>query len=203
MTSSPPLTAALTQALAGGALAETRATPAAAFAKALDTFRRGERIDMAALAAELGVARTTLYRWTGDRDQLITDVLWGETKLVLDALAAATPPSSAPSVQKIGTGFLDVLAASNAIRAFLRNEGQRALLLLTVPSSTYRMRLMALVMERIEEDIAAGYAAPETPELLADSLISITERFLHNGGEPDANPSPEMAKRAIALLLRE
>jgi len=62
---------------------------------------------------------------------------------------------------------------------------------------------MALVLERIEEDIAAGYAAPETPELLADSLISITERFLHNGGEPDANPSPEMAKRAIALLLRE
>jgi hypothetical protein len=59
-----------------------------------------------------------------------------------------------------------------------------------------------MVIERIEEDIAQGYAAPETPDLLAESLISISERFLHNGGEPDANPSPEMAKRAIALLLR-
>jgi AcrR family transcriptional regulator len=197
------LSPALTQALAGGALAETRATPAAAFARALDTFRRGQRIDMAALAADLGVARTTLYRWTGDRDQLITDVLWSDTKLVLDALAAETPPSGAPSVQMIGAGFLDVLAASHAIRAFLHNEGQRALLLLTVPSSTYRTRLMAVVIERIELDIEHGYRAPETPELLADSLISITERFLHNGGEPKANPSPEMAKRAIALLLRE
>lgn len=157
---------------------------------------------MARLADELGVARTTLYRWTGDREQLISDVLWSDTKLVLDASAAEAPPSSAPSVKMIATGFLDVLAGSQALRAFLRNEGQRALLLLTVPSSTYRTRLMAMVIERIEEDIAQGYAAPETPDLLAESLISISERFLHNGGEPDANPSPEMAKRAIALLLR-
>ena len=55
----------------------------------------------------------------------------------------------------------------------------------------------------IQRDMAHGYAPPETPELLADTIISLAERFLHNGGEPDANPSPEMAKRAIALLLRE
>ena len=100
-------------------------------------------------------------------------------------------------------GFIDILCGAEPVRSFLRTEGQRALLALTVPSSVYRSRLLDAVTEIIEDDVAHGYTPPETPRLLADTVISMTERFLHNGGEPDANPSPEMAKRAIALLLRE
>jgi AcrR family transcriptional regulator len=196
-------TPALSQALAGSALAKTSSTPAAAFAGARTLFRSGERIDMAKLAEDLGVARTTLYRWTGDRDQLISDVLWAETKAALDTLAGKAAAHGFPSTREIGAGFMDVLAGSEPVRAFLRNEGQRALLLLTVPSSTYRTRLLEAVVKMIQQDMAHGYNPPETPELLADSIISLAERFLHNGGEPDANPSPEMAKRALALLLRE
>jgi AcrR family transcriptional regulator len=196
-------TPALSQALAGAALSTTRPTAAAAFARACELFQAGERIDMGRLAEELGVARTTLYRWTGDRDQLISDVLWAQTKATLDALAARANANGYPSTREIGAGFMDVLAGSEPIRAFLRIEGQRALLLLTVPTSTYRTRLLDAVVEMIERDVAHGYNPPETPELLADTVISLAERFLHNGGAPDANPSPEMAKRAIALLLRE
>jgi AcrR family transcriptional regulator len=196
-------TPALSQALAGSALAKTSPTPAAAFAAAREIFRSGERIDMAKLADDLGVARTTLYRWTGDRDQLISDVLWAETKVTLDALVTKAAANGFPATREIGVGFMTVLAGSEPVRAFLRNEGQRALLLLTVPSSTYRTRLLEAVVEMIQRDVAHGYTPPETPELLADTIISLAERFLHNGGEPDANPSPEMAKRAIALLLRE
>src|SRR3954454_15443128 len=42
------------------------------FARAL--VERGERLDMQELAASLGVGRTTLYRWVGDREHLIADV---------------------------------------------------------------------------------------------------------------------------------
>ncbi len=193
---------ALSQALAGTALSKTVPTPAAAFARARGLFQSGERLDMGRLADELGVARTTLYRWTGDRDRLLADVLWAETKGVLDALARdAEGPY--PHTRTIAVGFIDVLCGAEPVRSFLRSEGQRALLTLTVPSSIYRTRLLDAVTEILEDDIAHGYKPPETPRLLADTVISLTERFLHNGGEPDANPSPEMAKRAIALLLRE
>ena len=198
-TSSP----ALTQALAGTALSKTVPTPAAAFARARQLFTAGERLDMGRLADDLGVARTTLYRWTGDRDRLLADVLWAETKGALDALAAVASAGPYPHTETIAVGFIDVLCGSQAVRAFLLSEGQRALLTLTVPSSTYRTRLLDYVAGLIENDAAHGYKPPEEPRLLADTVISMTERFLHNGGEPDANPSPEMAQRAIALLLRE
>src|SRR5262245_30239601 len=38
---------------------------------ARETFQRGERVDMQTLATQLGVVRSTLYRWVGDREQLL------------------------------------------------------------------------------------------------------------------------------------
>ena len=198
-----PSSPALTQALAGTALSRTVPTPAAAFARARQLFTAGERLDMGRLADDLGVARTTLYRWTGDRDRLLADVLWAETKGGLDALKAVAALGPYPHTETIAVGFIDILCGSEAVRSFLLSEGQRGLQALTVPSNTYRTRLLDYVTESIENDAAHGYVPPEDPRLLADTVISMTERFLHNGGEPDANPSPEMAQRAIALLLRE
>ena len=39
-------------------------------------FLAAQRIDMTALASELGVNRVTLYRWVGSRDALMVEVLW-------------------------------------------------------------------------------------------------------------------------------
>lgn len=42
-----------------------------AFAKARAAFIAGTKIDMGGLAAELGVDRTSLFRWVGNRDALL------------------------------------------------------------------------------------------------------------------------------------
>src|SRR6185437_1391993 len=55
-----------------------------AFRLARDRWRAGERIDMSALARELGVNRVTLYRWVGSREQLLVDVIWNLTDHLLD-----------------------------------------------------------------------------------------------------------------------
>lgn len=52
-----------------------RPTPDTARRFARMLFEQGERVDMGTLATALGVGRTTLYRWVGDRDQLIGSVL--------------------------------------------------------------------------------------------------------------------------------
>jgi hypothetical protein len=56
----------------------------------------------------------------------------------------------------------------------------------------------------MQGEIDAGqYPAPANPELLADGIVTIGERFLHHGGDPDVSPDPPSAGRIIALLLRE
>ena len=58
-------------------MAETIRRPVAAdaLAAAREAFMDGRRIDMGAIAAELGIGRTTLHRWYGTREDLIDGVL--------------------------------------------------------------------------------------------------------------------------------
>ena len=55
-----------------------RGRPAAAdrsevMALATAQFLSGRRIDVQAIAAELGLSRATIYRWYGSRDRLVGD----------------------------------------------------------------------------------------------------------------------------------
>jgi AcrR family transcriptional regulator len=49
--------------------------PAEIFAAAVDTFAAGQRLDMRSLARRVGVARATLYRRAGNREQLLDEML--------------------------------------------------------------------------------------------------------------------------------
>src|ERR1700744_5771094 len=70
------------------------ATPAAAFRVARRRFLAGERLDMQALALELGVSRQTLYRWAGSREELLCDVLFSLSDASFEEAKRATaqPP---------------------------------------------------------------------------------------------------------------
>jgi AcrR family transcriptional regulator len=72
-------------------LSRTQATPAGAFRGARRMFLRGERLDMQALAAELGISRATLYRWCGHREQLLADVLWSLSHQLFERAKAEHP----------------------------------------------------------------------------------------------------------------
>src|SRR5437588_1060440 len=72
-------------------LTRSQATPAAAFRAARRMYLKGRRLDMQALAAELGVSRATLYRWTGHREQLLSDVLWSLSDDIFEQAKADHP----------------------------------------------------------------------------------------------------------------
>src|SRR5881227_278929 len=59
---------------------QSRGRPPAAsrgdvLALAMHRYLRGRRIDVHAIAGELGLGRTTIYRWFGSRDELIGETL--------------------------------------------------------------------------------------------------------------------------------
>jgi AcrR family transcriptional regulator len=205
--STPPTseepTPAVREALAPGA--PPRPTPGAAFVLARSWVRAGRRLDMAALAAELGVSRNTLYRWTGDRDRLLADVVWADlSAMIAHSLAATTAAPGRARLQDAGNRFLDLIVEESALRALLANEGASGLRMLTAPGGPIRPRLVTLIAQAIEAEVASGaYRAPAPPQVLADGVLSLGERFLHHGGDPELNPDPAGAKTIISLLLRE
>jgi AcrR family transcriptional regulator len=198
-------TLAYEQAMEGAERVKPRPTPAGAFERAREFIRTGKRIDMVALAADLGVSRATLYRWTGDRERLLADAVWAEAHMIADHILDHHRAKTGLSrVQAVCVDFLAYFGNNDAVNAFLQHERDTGLELLTWVNGGFRPRLTAWISDLIQSEIDAGhYCAPADPELLADGIVTIGERFLHHGGDPDVSPDPASAGRMIALLLRE
>jgi AcrR family transcriptional regulator len=197
-------TRAFEEAMAGAPTIAQRATPAAAFARAREMFLSGEKLDMGRLAGELGVARATLYRWTGDRNRLLGDIAWTEMQSLFAHIDESTPGAGVQRLERMAAVFLDVMAGNPSVNAFLALEGPAGARLFTAPTGQLRLRIVAAVTELIDREVDAGhYRAPDDPRILAEGVVSIGERFIYHAGEPVISPDPESAKRIIALLLRE
>ena len=196
-------TRAYSDGMAGAEAVERRPTPAAVFARAREIVRTGERLDMAALAADTGVSRATLYRWTGDRERLLADASWAEVHALLQHFDRVTPGRGRRHLERLAADFLDALASNAALQALLANEGNSGLRLMTAPTGGVRPRLVAAVSAIIRRAAEQGYAPPDDPDLLADGIVALGERWLYHAGDPAMNPDPATARRVIVLLLRE
>ena len=198
-------TLAYEQAMEGAEQVKPRSTPAGAFERAREFIRTGKRIDMVALATDLGVSRATLYRWTGDRERLLADAVWAEAHATANhMLERHQALTGLARIQAVCVDFLAYFGNNDGVNAFLRHERDTGLQLLTWVNGGFRPRLTAWIRDHIQDEIDAGhYSTPEDPELLADGIVTIGERFLHHGGDPDVSPDPTSAGRMIALLLRE
>ena len=189
------------------AYAETAApkpTPADVFALATERFMAGVKLDARALAVELGVPRATLYRWIGDRERLLADVMWAQLEAVIDASLHRSRTRGARHILAGISALLETIAAAEPLRAFLDHEGARGLALITSPDGGVHPRLVARLVAVIEQEAAAGhYAPPATPSELAEGILSVGEHFLYAGLINGFRPDAAAATRLARLMLRE
>jgi len=135
--------------------------PAAAFAAARRTYLQGRRVDMQALAAELEVSRTTFYRWTGQREQLLSDVLWSLSDDIFEQAKADHPEHTGPErLLAIFRQHVGALVDAKPLHIFLQQETQAALRILTSPEAGVQSRTVWKLAELYREERAAGAFRP-------------------------------------------
>lgn len=173
-----------------------------AFLAARRRFLADERIDLSALAAELGVDRTSLFRWVGNRDALLAEVLWSLAAPTLDQSDAAVAATGADRVAGVLTRFVAALIDAEAFRGFLRREPTRALRITTTTASPVQRRLVAVTETLLAEELAAGrMGTPLPPHDLASVLVRIAESFIYADLLAGEAPSADRAAAAFALVL--
>ena len=104
-----------------------RPTRGDALALAREHFLAGERVDMQVLAAELNVGRTTLYRWVGDREQLLGEML---SELANELLAMSAAQASGTGLDRFLASirsYLELCIGSASFQTFLHREPEIAL----------------------------------------------------------------------------
>jgi len=166
------------------------------------TILDGRRLDMQALAAELGVNRVTLYRWVGSRNELLVEVLWSMTRWRINEIWTGLSGRPGPRVPEGLRQWIAITVESSGIRAFLYGESELAMRLLTLDSGGFQPRLLGLIRERIAADVAEGRIDSPLPvDELAYATLRICESYIYLpviSGQPT---DPDKAYRVLAVLM--
>jgi hypothetical protein len=175
-----------------------------AFELAREVFIASRRIDMGSLATTLGVDRTSLFRWVGNRDALLSEVLWSlAVPTLVQAEHATTDATGAPRIAAILTHFVDDLITADYFRQFLRREPARALRLLTTKESPIQRRYVATADWLVRREMGdAPLGGAIDPPGLAYLLVRMSESFTYADLISGDTPSAERARNAFRLLLR-
>lgn len=173
-----------------------------AFRAARHRFIEGDRIDMSALAAELGVDRTSLFRWVGNRDALLAEILWSLAVPTFDAADAGTAGRGADRVEGALTRFVADLIDADYFRAWITREPSRALRILTGAASPVHRRFVAVTQSLLTEELEAGrMITPLPPHDLATVLVRVAESYAYADLIAGEEPTAERAAAAFALVL--
>jgi AcrR family transcriptional regulator len=194
-------------ATAPSSVTPRRGRPAAAsredvLAAAMHRYLRGRRIDVQAIAGELGVGRTTIYRWFGSREGLIGEVL----NQAYDALVEA---AGAQARGRGGARLLDIfdrlnrsLADAPALRQFVEQERDVALRIITSSGGSAQPHNVARIVEVIEEQVRAGnYEPPVEPSTLGYAIVRLAEAFLFNDAAAGMRGDVDRLREVEAAIL--
>ncbi|QBS45173.1 TetR/AcrR family transcriptional regulator [Nocardia sp. CS682] len=178
------------------------ATREQVIALARQAFLAGERVDIQAIAAELGLSRASVYRWFGSREGVLGTVLAGEFAALLTRADARRRSTGARRI-------LDVLYRVNRwmtdnvpFRRYFENEPLSGLRILTASDGPVQPLVVTTVRELIARaEREDGYRPPVEPDLLAYALVRLGEAFLYNDNVAGISGDVDRLHEVQAALL--
>jgi AcrR family transcriptional regulator len=172
---------------------------------------RGIRLDTRALAAELGISRTTLFRRIGNRENLMGDALWMLSDRTMRNAVQRWESTSGSAVRDAkGTlrclavmhEYRSVIATDAGFQRLLDDEPTVAIRVLTDPRGRVQPRVVAAHMNLLARDIADGGFIPSVGlESLAFALVRLGEAFLYSDVLAARAPDLEAASTLISALV--
>jgi AcrR family transcriptional regulator len=178
--------------------------------RAADALRLGrsrflapERIDMAAIAGELGVNRVTLYRWFGSRDDFIVEVVWSLALTTFEWVEEKVGSEGPERIVEVVTGFLDTIITNAGMQRWLSEDGEHAMRLLTGRRTDFQQRLIGEIQRRLDEQSGASRLplSVDTHEL-AYVIVRLIESYTYLDLITGERPEASRAEPILRMLLR-
>jgi AcrR family transcriptional regulator len=170
-------------------------------AAAMYRYLRGERIDVQAIASELGLGRATIYRWYGSREDLIGEVLVQAADPLLDEARAKARGRGGQALLDTFDRFNRSLADAPALRQFVEQERDAALRII-ISGPRVQPHIVARITGLIEEEAEAGrYDPPVEPSTLGYAIVRLAEAFLFNDAVAGMRGDVDRLREVEAALL--
>lgn len=181
-----------------------RASLGTAFRIACRWFMAGRRLDISALADEVGVSRVTIHRWVGTRDELLTEVMWHLTSATFDRLLAEIDAEGlTPRAPELLGRYVGAVAGNTGVLRLQREEPDAFVRLCTTRASTFQRRVVDRVAEVLRADRNGGHISVDlSDDELAFAAVRLLEAYAHAPSLTGEPADPALATRVLRALLR-
>jgi len=177
-------------------------TPDDLLALARRRFLALERVSLEDLAAELGISRATAYRWAGNAEQLAGQVIVGLVDQTFQRTLREGRGRGAARIVDVTARGLRYVAGSEAYRAFIARDPQKALRIVASKEGPVQARTIANHELLLREEIARGeLSLPVDPHTMAYALVRVAESFLYADIIAGERPDLDKAVQIIELML--
>jgi len=171
-------------------------------ATAMNRYVHGERIDVQAIATELGLGRTTVYRWFGSREELIGEVLAAAADPLIDAARSGARGRGGQALLDTFDRLNRSLADAPALRQFVEQERDAALRIITGGAGVVQQHMVDRVSALIQAEVRAGaYEPPVEPATLAYAIVRLAEAFLFNDAAAGMRGDVDRLRDVEAAIL--
>jgi AcrR family transcriptional regulator len=157
-------------------------------------------VDVQAIAGELGLGRTTIYRWFGSRERLLGEAIARAGDPLVDAARAEAAGRGGAMLLDTFDRLNRALARAPALRSFLEHE-RDALRILTSSAGIVQPRMVERITGLIEDEVHAGtYDPPVDPSTLGYAIVRLAEAFLYNDADGMRGDVERLREVEAALL---
>jgi AcrR family transcriptional regulator len=169
----------------------------------------GRRLDTGTLAAELGIARATLFRRAGNRDAILGEALWylgrrtlQEIEKTHDERAATGGPPGRLRSLAISEEFRYALSTAEPVRRLLDEEPATAIRVLTDPMGRVQPRVVEAYTALFQRDVDdLGLTSLVPVPLLAFAVVRLGESFLYSDVMASRAPDLKAATTVLDVLV--
>jgi AcrR family transcriptional regulator len=162
----------------------------------------GQSLDMSALAAELGIGRSTLYRIVGNREDLLGTLLAQATERTFRRATTGTSAEGGLEyVVEVLDGFMHAVIGARPLRVLSEREPLLFMRLVLLPGQV-EQTAGRLIGDLLATEVAAGrLELPLPPAVCGDAIVRMCDPHVYahvlGRGEPEIDAALEL----IAALL--
>jgi AcrR family transcriptional regulator len=160
-------------------------------------------LEMRALARRLGIGRATLYRWRGNREELLGDVLlWlGLRNLRRSEGDVAILPGP-QRLLDVHAMHISRMSDSAGLRTFVRNEPDTASRLLLDANGKVHVGMTRALADLIRrQEVESGWRAPLGAARLAHIMSRVDETFMYADLIANDEPNTDTPQLVFEMML--
>lgn len=168
---------------------------------AIATFEAGERVDMAQIADRLGVGRSTLYRWVGDREALMD--------LIIDATTIKLAKSAQRRVRGKGLDrtlsavkvYLKVTTSYEPLLSLAEREPNLALHVIMNPDGVFARNTRDGLRAQLSRDLPDAEIPDDVVEVLNATNLALVWASIAGGYEPRIDRVIAVMRTVVSAYL--